>query len=109
MIRFFMIALLLLASTPALAGWSRAIDDLPLMAGMRETGEPVIFDKPGGRIVETSAATQATPEQVARFYQDALPPLGWVPRGKDYARGGEVLSIDAKTNIVRFILTPEEK
>ena len=53
---FIISGFILLASLPAVAAssYSTIIEDLPLMPGMVEkTDDAVIFDKPGGRIVET--------------------------------------------------------
>lgn len=114
MIKTLFIALLLL-SIPAFAAntaYSFVIEDLPLMTGMIEQPEDAVtFDKPGGRIVETTALTQSNPAEVRAFYAAALPPLGWKPAGASkFLRDKEelTLDIDAKSGktAVRFTLTP---
>jgi hypothetical protein len=87
--------------------------DLPLMPGLTAVDPaPVIFDKPGGRIVET-AARGASPSTVAEFYRATLPQLGWTPApggGYDalaYRRDDEMLRIEmGRDGIVRFLLSP---
>jgi hypothetical protein len=92
--------------------YASVIDDLPLMQGMAEKpDDTVVFDKPGGRIVEFSAGTSATPAAVRGFYQQALPPLGWKSlQSSTFARDNETLKIDFdKTGgetVVHFTLTP---
>ena len=87
--------------------------DLPLMPGLTaaEPG-PVLFDKPGGRIVE-AAARGGSPERVAEFYRATLPQLGWVAatggghRVLSYRREGEALRIETGGDgTVRFFLSP---
>ena len=68
---------------------------LPLMAGLEiEPGSAMVFDKPGGRIVE-AAATGTLPEaRIRNWYREALPQLGWQPAGEGrFRREGEVLSL----------------
>ncbi len=56
------------------------IDDVPLMAGLREVPDAaVVFDKPEGRIVEVQAAGTLEVAEVASFYRQALPQFGWNP------------------------------
>ena len=65
-----------LAQEPAV--YLSALHDFPLMEGMTEQQENrVIFDKPGGRIVEAVFDGPITPGEINDFYLDALPPLGW--------------------------------
>lgn len=102
-------------AAPAIAAetaYSSVLDDLPLMQGMTERPEDtVIFDNPGGRIMEFSAETTASAAAVKEFYRQALPPLGWKQaRPAKFIRDKEMLKIDfAKNNgetIVHFALTP---
>ena len=97
--RFTIIGFLLLAALPAFAAdtvYSSVLDDLPLMQGMTERpDDTVIFDKPGGRIVEFSAETAESKEAVKDFYQQALPPLGWkAAQPLKFIRDKEELKID---------------
>jgi hypothetical protein len=117
------IGFLLLTAVPALAAdtvYSTVLDDLPLMQGMTERpDDTVIFDKPGGRIVEFSAETTEPAAAVKDFYQHALPPLGWkAAQPMTFVRDKEELKIDfdkksgetpgvpAGETIVHFALTP---
>jgi hypothetical protein len=111
-------ALLLLLNVSALAAetaYSGVIEDLPLMTGMTEkAADAVIFDKPGGRIVETEAETSSPMEEIERFYTETLPPLGWKKLAPtSFVRDNEklVLSLERKGTIilVHFTLTPAAK
>lgn len=89
----------------------RDVDDLPLAPGLTEHADAaMVFDKPGGRIVETSASGSTDRGTVAAFYAQALPALGWTPRGDlRWQREGEVLAIDIAGGtplVVRFFLSP---
>jgi hypothetical protein len=109
-----LLVFLLSASLPAAAenNYSIIIEDLPLMPGMVEKTEAaVIFDKPGGRIVETDAETTKPASDITKFYAATLPPLGWQPLSKSgFTRDGEILSIDIEqkngTTFIHFSLTP---
>ena len=89
------------------------VPDLPLMSGMAEMPDAgVSFDKPEGRIVEVYAQGEGTADEVLRFYQRALPQLGWEAAGpKRFRREGEVLDLEVETagNFVtlRCALHPE--
>lgn len=93
-------------------GYSGVIDDLPLMPGMIEKMEDsIVFDAPGGRIVEIGAETKANVAAVSEFYADALPALGWEPiSSSGFIRDNEILKISSerKENItvVHFSLAP---
>jgi len=107
-------ALLLLAAPSAGAeGFVTGIEDLPLAPGLAEVGNAgTVFDTAAGRIVEVFAVGRVAPEDVARFYRDALPQLGWhATGGMAFEREGEKLSIALQQNgadlTVRFSLTPE--
>ncbi len=68
---------------------------LPLMAGLEvEPGSAIVFDKPGGRIVEAAATGAAPAARIRRWYAEALPQLGWKPAGEGrFRRESEVLSL----------------
>src|SRR3546814_5495732 len=54
------------------------IPDLPLMPGLKELPHGgLVFDKPGGRIVEAFERGALAPQSVIAFYDDTLPQLGW--------------------------------
>lgn len=60
------------------ADYLSALPDFPLMPGLSEQEETwVIFDKPGGRIVEAVFGGEALPAAVRDYYLAALPALGW--------------------------------
>jgi hypothetical protein len=117
--------LLLLALLPVLflaAAGTRAdeparylseLPDLPLMAELTEVeGAGVVFDKPGGRIVELYAQGEVSADSVRAFYDSTLPQLGWRAAGGGvYSREGERLEIvvlsEAPPLAVRFTLRPE--
>jgi hypothetical protein len=80
----FALLLALALNVPAIAspawatGFLDAVEDMPLMEGLTETGEGgIIFDKPTGRIVRTIATGAVTSAAVRSFYADTLPQLGW--------------------------------
>ena len=91
-------------------------DDLPLMPGLTVVGEaPVVFDKPGGRIVDMVAHGPVGQGDALAFYQQALPELGWQPLDATAAqarfrREGELLLIEfagrERNLTVRFLLSP---
>lgn len=90
------------------------LDDLPLMAGLREIEEAnVAFDKPGGRIGVAYAEGEVPAEEVRAFYRKALPQFGW-ERVEDnrFEREDEQLEIEvteaAGTTTLRISIAPSE-
>ena len=96
-----------------------ALNDIPLMPGLYElTEETVVFDKPEGRIIESSAVSETqNVNKIKGFYAETLPQLGWqvkngkvIPGVQSYIRDGETLTLKTETrhhlNIVRFSLSP---
>ena len=88
------------------------LSDLPLMVGLEElTDSALIFDTPGGRLVEFSAAGSVTRQAILAFYGGTLPQLGWRPMAEDrFEREGEILRLsfgagDGAT-LVTFALAP---
>jgi hypothetical protein len=78
----------------------RQIEDLPIPAGLTETGEPFAFTEAQQSVIGVSARGVAEAEQVRTYYQTALPALGWalsVGSGGEnetiYLRGREQLSL----------------
>ena len=109
------------SSLPA-GGFLDAVEDIPLMEGLAETGEGgIVFDKPGGRIVRAIAEGGVATQAVRRFYIETLPQLGW--RRADqlelfsdllvFVRDGERLEIAVLTapgtgsTQVRFSIEPD--
>ena len=90
-----------------------AIQDLPVMEGLVEVPEQaVVYDKPGGRIVELVAEMQGVTEKQTRlYYAELLPQLGWqrVDKGA-YQRESENLVFTFETvgeeHYVRITLSP---
>ena len=67
-----------LAAAPAHANeFLKAIDDVPLIAGLIEMPEPVVFESDQGRVVRTSAEGQVGGTAITDFYTATLPSLGW--------------------------------
>lgn len=88
------------------------VEDLPLMPGLAEvSGAGVVFDKPGGRIVEAYAEGAVGRAEVIGFYRQTLPQLGWHAVGDTvFRREGERLEIVILGGdgdlVVRFTLQP---
>lgn len=105
----------MLAGSGALAaGFVPGIEDLPLMTGLDPVaGGIVVFDTPGGRIVESRAAGDLSPARVLEFYAGTLPQLGWRPAGAGrYERENESLAIEFPDSggagvAVLFLLLPK--
>jgi hypothetical protein len=90
------------------------INDIPLMPGLQELeDEALVFDKPGGRIVETTAAgAMVTPAQIEQFYSKTLPQLGWARVSPNhFVRQGEALNLDVSSQneygLVHFSVKPQ--
>ena len=103
------------AKAPAGAGFFHAVEDLPLMPGMTEvTEESVVFDQPDGRVVQVGAraGNGVTGGQVAAFYSETLPQLGWQAEGTaGFVREKERLTIEYGAVMggplpVRFTIKP---
>jgi len=76
------IAVVACAAMPAHATeFLRAIDDVPLVSGLTETADPVVFESDQGRVVRTSAEGHVGGAEISRFYSQTLPALGWKPVG----------------------------
>lgn len=87
------------ALAPAMAQDSGAfvstIEDLPLMPGLVEEAGGLVFDSPGGRIVEAFATGEVNQGAVRAFYGETLPQLGWRPLGGGvYQREREILKVE---------------
>ncbi|MCW5731155.1 MAG: hypothetical protein KIT20_10375 [Alphaproteobacteria bacterium] len=109
-----LLALPILGRGPAGASeFVAGIADLPLMPGFRELpGEGLLFDKPGGRIVEAYAEGEDQPRQrVMDFYNQTLPQLGWRRAGDlVFVREAEELKLTLSEEggrlIIRFDIAP---
>lgn len=75
----------------------QAIEDVPLPAGLIENADPVVFESDLGRVVRTSAEGNVGAAQIASFYEQTLPALGWKavsgPEGGAYERENERLTL----------------
>ena len=110
------LGVLILVAAPALRADDDAfvagVEDLPLMPGLAEVPDTgVVFDKPGGRIVEAYAEGAVNRGEVIGFYRQTLPQLGWEAIGESaYRREGERLEIVLLGGdgdlVVRFTLQP---
>jgi hypothetical protein len=107
-------ALILLVSTSITRaqGFVPGFEDLPLMFELDADDTPMIFDAPGGRIVEARASGQSSPTRVMAFYRETLPQLGWRSTGPStFVREGEQLRLNVTEPKsgevdVRFSLAP---
>ncbi|MEO3427710.1 hypothetical protein AAFN88_02560 [Pelagibius sp. CAU 1746] len=94
-------------------GYVAGIPDLPLMPGLQSLPDSgLVFDKPGGRIVEAFAAGEVTAPAVHGFYDRTLPQLGWRREAAGaYLREGERLRLDLSEEAgrltVQFRLSPQ--
>ncbi|MDR6775000.1 hypothetical protein [Azospirillum sp. BE72] len=89
--------------------------DVPVMPGLATAeSEPLVFDKPGGRIIQAVLSGEVPRQAVLAFYDQTLPQLGW-RRASDrvFVREGEELRLEfpqqakpKSATAVRFTLTP---
>ncbi|MGV8997513.1 MAG: hypothetical protein ACOH12_11255 [Parvibaculaceae bacterium] len=83
-----------------------AVEDMPLMNGLHETGEGgMVFDKPNGRIVRTIAEGRVGLIAARRFYENTLPQLGWV-RHKKLELIGDLLVFDRESERLEIEFVP---
>lgn len=98
------------------------LGDVPAMPGLAPAEEePLVFDKPGGRIAQSVMTGRVERKAVLAFYNQTMPQLGWKlspdsKRGTTrYVREGEELRLEfvdtagpsaASRTTVRFILMP---
>jgi hypothetical protein len=103
---------LLLAFAAAAAEFLPGTEDVPLMPGLEPVGEPVVFDKPEGRIVTVSAAGEVSRAVVRGFYARTLPALGWRAERGGWRREGERLTLEFVGEdgdlTVAYTLTPSQ-
>ncbi len=90
-----------LAAAPAHAtDFLKAIDDVPLVKGLTEMPEPIVFESDQGRVVRTSAEGQVDGALISSFYSASLPALGWKPvtgvEGLAFERENERLTIGVR-------------
>lgn len=92
------------------------LDDVPLAPGLVAEAEPAIqFDKPEGRLVETSATGRQSVAGINDFYTNTLPQMGWHQDKNHpgrYVRDREMLDVAAIArrdgqSVVTFRLAPK--
>lgn len=88
-------------------------EDLPLMPGFAPVQDStILFDAPGGRIMEAEAEGEILHGAALDFYAETLPQMGWQMQSHNlYIRDMEHLSLNlfnrAGKTVLRFYLTPE--
>ncbi len=93
-------SILILLTAPVQASeFFQGLTDIPVMPGLtQEPEQAVIFDTPGGRVVQAQAYAMdgLSGTDILSFYKAALPQLGWAGQGTErYVRDGERLDIEA--------------
>ena len=80
--------------------YADGLEDMPLMPGLSAlVGEGVVFDKPGGRFIESLAAGDIPADDISAFYADMLPQLGWQQSAEgNYLREGETCRLISSAN-----------
>lgn len=76
------------------------LDDIPIYKEMKYVEDSlVMFDKIDGRFVSTEISGDYNKKDVEKFYNKALPNLGWknIDIGQ-YERGNEQLELDYRKN-----------
>ena len=93
-----------------------ALYDVPVMPGLEEVkDQAMLFDKPDGRIASVVAASKSlNATEIARFYEESLPQLGWKKTAQNqYVRGSDRLVMDLSKSppltVVHFTLSPDRK
>ena len=90
------VAAILLSSPAALSQtFFKDIEDLPIAPGLKEDADSGMrFDSTDGRIVTAVAAGGGSLDAYRRFYEQALPALGWKAAAGGYQRDGEALLLE---------------
>ena len=104
-----------IGDAPSQTHFTKAIEDLPLMAGLvLDDKNDMIFIFGSNRIAQTTAKGFVDIDSVYYFYQDTLPQLGWRQISpKLYSREKETLHVEASSanaegmTYVRFEVKPE--
>lgn len=103
------------ASASAASPFVPGLADVPAMPGLDPVdAEPLVFDKPDGRIVQAVLSGMVPRGAVLAFYDQTLPQLGWRRAAeRSFVREGEGLRLDfvatgasSDKTTVRFTLTP---
>ncbi|WP_448203709.1 hypothetical protein [Azospirillum sp. sgz302134] len=81
--------------------------DVPVMPGLAPAEEePLVFDKPGGRIAQSVMSGRVDRKAVLAFYDQTMPQLGW-KRSPD-AKGPDGRGTDTRVAATRFQREGEE-
>jgi len=90
-----------------------ALQDIPLKPGLIElSDQTLVFDKPQGRIVESTAKSEhGTEHDIRLYYKQSLPQLGWeYEEAGLYSRKQEHLHLNFETHegqhFLRVMLEP---
>lgn len=115
-LRFFIFMLSFIAMPRLFAAetlFFEIIHDVPLMPALVErVDEAVLFDKPGGRVVESVAEMGVVSRaEVLGYYATSLPQFGWISQEDHvFLRGAERLELVFEThdglNILRVLIRP---
>lgn len=101
------------ANNPPATTFFYALNDVPVMRGLRELAdESINFDKPEGRIITATAVSDdLKPEAIRNFYAQALPQLGWAAEEEGvFIRERErlrlIVEVKEGVSIARFQVGP---
>jgi hypothetical protein len=96
----YFIILIISFSFPHASSFLVGLDDIPIYKEMKYVEDSLImFDKIDGRFVSTEISGDYKKKDVEKFYNKALPNLGWkkIDKGQ-YERGNEQLELDYRKN-----------
>ena len=104
--RFYYIVTLLFFAFPVQAAtFIEGLEDVPLMAGMKQLlNDNISFGNEESRLVETLlTSNKAGFKKVAAFYTNTLPQMGWTYQGTRnqtliFEREGEVLELTKESD-----------
>lgn len=87
-------------------------EDIPLMEAITPFDDGNMrFDSPQGRVVESLCFTNLSIQEITQFYDQSLPPLGWIKQENGYLRNGEIFTIESwnenQLTMIRFRLNPQ--
>ena len=110
--KYFIISLICF-SFPYASSFLVGLDDIPIYKEMKYVEDSLImFDKIDGRFVSTEISGNYKKKDVEKFYNKALPNLGWkkIDKGQ-YQRENEQLELDYRKNdtLLRVIFSVSPK
>ena len=84
------------------------IEDVPVPEGFTQNEEePLVYDTPDGRIVETSVEGTGDAKEVAEFYEKTLPQLGW-KKDAQLADSGLNLTFEKEKEKLKLFIKRDE-